>query len=52
MAHHRVRNVPREYMEKRIVHYAGGDSIASEWMNGLRAGKPRYYWDNLNHNHR
>ena len=49
MAHHRVRNVPREDMEKRIVDYAGGDSIASEWMNGLRAGKPRYYWDNLNH---
>ena len=42
MAHHRVRNVPREDMEKRIVDYAGGDSIASEWMNGLRAGKPRY----------
>ena len=42
-------NVPREDMEKRIVDYAGGDSIASEWMNGLRAGKPRYYWDNLNH---
>lgn len=34
MAHHRVRNVPREDMEKRIVDYAGGDSIASEWMNG------------------
>ena len=44
MAHHRVRNVPREDMEKRIVDYAGGDSIASEWMNGLRAGKPRYYF--------